>query len=295
MINTVPLFRERSEALRALKAGPCLDCNLSFLPCAMDFDHRDTKTKLGRISHMSKRLPWDQVLEEVAKCDLVCACCHRLRTYKQGNAYLRSMSRRYKYHRAIVDELKSSSPCTDCGLKRKACQMDFDHVEQQKTTHPSWLLTAPTEKLLTELNNCQLVCANCHRVRTFTGVRSKNHPSDIIHQFELIATQVVYPTDGRLTRTWHDLVGTMLDAQVAMLAGVSRSAVSTHRRKKGIPSFRSSGKCISKFGPTRKFDAVLARQLRAKGFTFREIAEQLGVSSASIYRVVNQEAQYAIH
>ena len=48
MINTVPLFRERSEALRALKAGPCLDCNLSFLPCAMDFDHRDTKTKLGR-------------------------------------------------------------------------------------------------------------------------------------------------------------------------------------------------------------------------------------------------------
>lgn len=67
--------------LWSLKRKPCMDCNGVFHPCAMDFDHRDPSQKtigISRTIYHKKR-----ILEEIKKCDLVCANCHRLRTLRQ--------------------------------------------------------------------------------------------------------------------------------------------------------------------------------------------------------------------
>jgi hypothetical protein len=78
---------KRRAALHALKASPCRDCGGVFPPYVLDFDHRDRATKAFNISvAMSNGYPWDVILAEVAKCDLVCANCHRVRTYKEGHA-----------------------------------------------------------------------------------------------------------------------------------------------------------------------------------------------------------------
>jgi hypothetical protein len=67
-----------------LKAGPCTDCGREFPPECMDFDHLDASTKVGRVSTMrGSRL---KMLEEVQKCELVCACCHRTRTRTRAEA-----------------------------------------------------------------------------------------------------------------------------------------------------------------------------------------------------------------
>lgn len=76
--------------IRWLKAGhPCLDCGGLFPPQAIDFDHcRGVKTmelsQGGSHGHHGEwpRLPgatWDQVIEELAKCDVVCKGCHKRR------------------------------------------------------------------------------------------------------------------------------------------------------------------------------------------------------------------------
>jgi hypothetical protein len=204
----------------------------------MDFDHRDRALKIKKISWLYLYADWSVVLAEVAKCDLVCACCHRLRTYKGDHSY---HTRTYKYHRAIVDTLKERLPCADCGRNLKSCQMDFDHVAE-KTTHVSWLLRHTLEELRREVAKCHLVCANCHRVRTNTNTRqTKNGYSEVLLSvFDETARGVEYPADLRLVREWHALVGTMSDAKVAVLAGVTRSAVSMCRRGKSIPSFRAA-------------------------------------------------------
>jgi len=45
--------------------------------------------------------------------------------------------------------------------------MDFDHVRGNKITEVSALLGfASLERLQLEIAKCDLVCANCHRVRT---------------------------------------------------------------------------------------------------------------------------------
>lgn len=60
-----------------LKAAPCSDCGNTFPPAAMDFDHV-RGVKLANISEML-RSPRAALDAEIAKCELVCATCHRLR------------------------------------------------------------------------------------------------------------------------------------------------------------------------------------------------------------------------
>ncbi len=78
--------QQRKSQLEALKIGrPCADCGGTFPPCAMDFDHRDPKLKSGDVSRLlGSGRPMEIVLLEVAKCELVCANCHRIRTFLQG-------------------------------------------------------------------------------------------------------------------------------------------------------------------------------------------------------------------
>jgi hypothetical protein len=52
----------------------------------MDFDHRDPDTKRYTVTRMIGRAGTETILAEVAKCDIVCANCHRLRTFDRRMA-----------------------------------------------------------------------------------------------------------------------------------------------------------------------------------------------------------------
>ena len=64
-----------------LKAHPCQDCGGTFPTCCMDFDHRRGTVKEYNIGSMFAHHYSRELIEkELAKCDLVCANCHRVRT-----------------------------------------------------------------------------------------------------------------------------------------------------------------------------------------------------------------------
>jgi hypothetical protein len=81
--------RARAEPLRALKIrrvtehlteNPCVDCGERDLR-TLDFDHRDPALKrLGVAQMVLGGWTWAAVAEEIAKCDVRCANCHRVRT-----------------------------------------------------------------------------------------------------------------------------------------------------------------------------------------------------------------------
>ena len=80
--------RKRRNNIRAVlnslkENKPCADCRGTFLPCQMDWDHVDPSTKIGGVSNLASRHYLNRTLEEIAKCELVCANCHRLRTWKR--------------------------------------------------------------------------------------------------------------------------------------------------------------------------------------------------------------------
>lgn len=91
----------------------------------------------------------------------------RLRDKLQyGEGFRRSYPRAIRIH-AWYKEIKSQ-PCTDCGLCFDPCCMDFDHVRGEKTHPISHMLRQEysMERIEEEIAKCELVCANCHRIRT---------------------------------------------------------------------------------------------------------------------------------
>jgi hypothetical protein len=77
------LWRRQAAMLDRLRDNPCADCGGRFPPCSMDFDHRDPAQKQSRVPAMIGRAGDSRILAEVAKCDIVCANCHRARTVER--------------------------------------------------------------------------------------------------------------------------------------------------------------------------------------------------------------------
>lgn len=63
------------------KDKPCMDCGVRYPPYVMDFDHRDPGTKKFNIALVNKISSVKALIEEIAKCDVVCSNCHRERTH----------------------------------------------------------------------------------------------------------------------------------------------------------------------------------------------------------------------
>ncbi|MCP9496868.1 MAG: hypothetical protein MSG64_20755 [Pyrinomonadaceae bacterium MAG19_C2-C3] len=76
----------RNMLLGYLSNQSCADCSEDD-PVVLEFDHvRHIKTKT--ISALiTAKASWNVILKEIAKCDVVCANCHRRRTYLRCSSY----------------------------------------------------------------------------------------------------------------------------------------------------------------------------------------------------------------
>jgi hypothetical protein len=76
---------QQAGLLNDIRDVPCMDCGGRFAACAMDFDHRDPSTKRFAVRRMVGRATTEAILAEIAKCDIVCANCHRERTMQDAS------------------------------------------------------------------------------------------------------------------------------------------------------------------------------------------------------------------
>jgi len=74
---------EKRAIIAAIKNKPCMDCGREFPSECMDFDHV-RGNKLFTVSDLTNQWHSIRVLKrELVKCELVCACCHRIRTKRR--------------------------------------------------------------------------------------------------------------------------------------------------------------------------------------------------------------------
>lgn len=71
-------------------------------------------------------------------------------------------------------EIKEQSGCMDCGEMYPHWMLDFDHrPEHDKIDSPSQITHKYSwDRAIEELNKCDIVCPNCHRIRTYTRNQS---------------------------------------------------------------------------------------------------------------------------
>lgn len=101
--RTIVHLDARRERWKYLLTHPCVDCGEAD-PIVLEFDHLGKKT--SAIADMMRlHARWDEILVEIAKCEVRCANCHRRRT-----------ARARGYYR----ELTTLDPMTEVGMKEDA-------------------------------------------------------------------------------------------------------------------------------------------------------------------------------
>lgn len=71
------------EFIDTTKQHPCMDCKLCYPTYVMDFDHVRGKKIFDISNAVRTNKALTQIKTEIEKCDLVCANCHRVRTYNR--------------------------------------------------------------------------------------------------------------------------------------------------------------------------------------------------------------------
>lgn len=79
--------KEIRELVIQAKNKPCADCGFEFPYYVMDLDHIAGTKKFVLSVAASKHRSLDTVSKEIAKCEAVCANCHRARTFARMNNF----------------------------------------------------------------------------------------------------------------------------------------------------------------------------------------------------------------
>lgn len=78
-----PRLRRRNYWINKYKvSNGCLHCGYNLSPYALDFDHIDPIIKKFNVSQRLCNGTLRSLFREIRKCQILCANCHRIKTYK---------------------------------------------------------------------------------------------------------------------------------------------------------------------------------------------------------------------
>jgi len=150
-----------------LLGGKCYACGYSDNLAVLTFHHRERKLKSFGLSTTAIRgKPWSLVLQELAKCDLLCKNCHMEEEHRIEASYKHKNNQRTKGARRkqlVVDQLGGG--CSMCGYNKLLRCLSFHHRDPQLKSFKLDILTfcsCPEATLQSELSKCDLLCLNCH-------------------------------------------------------------------------------------------------------------------------------------
>ena len=114
--------------------------------------------------------------------DTICKKCDsaRLTTLYRNNPtrknkVLATYKDRRKKRLEFVANIKLASGCVDCGYKEHHAALQFDHIIGEKIAPLSLMAKQAWSetRILEEIKKCEIVCANCHSIRTYNRAQEK--------------------------------------------------------------------------------------------------------------------------
>jgi hypothetical protein len=100
--------------------------------------------------------------------------------YKNKEDMYAAQERTRDRNHAKMWELLENSQCADCSIEDSRV-LEFDHrPSEDKSFNVSRAVSGSTrswELIQKEIDKCDIVCANCHRIRTMARGNHKRHKS----------------------------------------------------------------------------------------------------------------------
>ena len=85
----------------------------------------------------------------------------------------KELHRQKQTYKQRLAEIKEASGCVDCG-ECNPIVLDFDHLKDKKYNVSRMIHDGFSWKAIKkEIEKCQVVCANCHRIRTHNRLLSQ--------------------------------------------------------------------------------------------------------------------------
>jgi hypothetical protein len=129
---------------------------------------KEYKTKIEYGNRLGKKLS-------------VCKKCinnAQKKQYANNKPYYLDRNREHRANnRNWYQALKNKTPCAKCGTKYPYYVMDYDHLDPStKVLCIAHMMGHSRKAILNEISKCELLCANCHRIKTYeTSDRQKQH------------------------------------------------------------------------------------------------------------------------
>lgn len=148
--------------------GHCKICNTNNI-AHLTFNHINPEIKDYGISRLLRNT-WSLTMEqELDKCELLCANCHREHHYIADD----TQSRLRKTKSTFVDY--KNKECKKCGYNKCHASLTFHHLDRstkifELNRNRKLFLNIDeiTSDVLNELDKCELLCANCHMEEEIT-------------------------------------------------------------------------------------------------------------------------------
>ena len=150
-------FQNRLSIINTYRNIPCYICKRMFLPCVMDFHHREPSKKVKNIIDMVfGAYPIEIIIKEIEKCIVICANCH-----------VKFNNKGYKKYPEWFIQYKSTLRCSICNIDYS---LEFHHKDPKtKKYNISRLVSTGRAKslIIDEIKKCRILCRNCHRIEHY--------------------------------------------------------------------------------------------------------------------------------
>lgn len=101
------------------------------------------------------------------------------------NYHVRYGLRQLHRHQAMCDRIKLESGCVDCGYAERAVVLEFDHLPGfEKKFVIGQAANRSRDAVLREIAKCEVVCCNCHRIRTYDRGQMGKPTTKISHTMQ---------------------------------------------------------------------------------------------------------------
>ena len=144
-----PPRRNRQQHRRAVAVGSRRKEGGGFGPRFFDMQ----KTCLTCLSLFAPNRPWQTF------CQVKCrhnAPLKKVRTQKFQQS-----------RRELISKIKMEKGCSRCGYNAHSAALDFNHIQGEKLLAIGQDTKVAWHKLMEEINKCEVLCANCHRIHTY--------------------------------------------------------------------------------------------------------------------------------
>jgi hypothetical protein len=85
----------------------------------------------------------------------------------------KELHRQKQAYKQKLVEIKEASGCTDCG-ENNPIVLDFDHLKDKKYNVSRMIHDGFSWRAIKkEIDKCEVVCANCHRIRTYNRLQNQ--------------------------------------------------------------------------------------------------------------------------